>query len=145
MNRKYIDRNYKVIRWDELLLESKNPNVVPFLKWNGDEFIPEFVNVIKTLYNKSIELNKKHKNDVITYNAEMAVHVNCDYLITFTETDFEHIFDFCISYYEKLEHYEKCAELSKLKNKICNTDTVYSLEKKPEPNVSSENTFNKFF
>lgn len=106
------------IHWEDLLLESNNPYIVPFLKWNGDIFVSEMWNVIRNLYTKTDEVLKKNKTGGVGMDVEVAIHVNCDYLISFKDSDFSEMLDWVIAYYEKKEKYEKCAEIVKFKKEM---------------------------
>lgn len=154
---KYADteRDTKTIHWKELLLEEKNPNVVPFIKYNGDIFFSEFLNIIKNVYKKGVEITKKNKKETISFNIEMAIHINCNYLISFTDSDFEDILNYCLDFFEKKEMYELCSEVVELKKEIYSTELGTTEPTKVitasiSPNnsgseINLDNPFDKFF
>lgn len=145
MKYKKTEREIIPIFWKDLLLEKNNKNIKPFLKWNGDIFISELYGVIVGLHQKNQEIRKSKKiTGGISMDIEVAVHVNCNHLITFTEKDFPDLLDYCIKYFEQKEDYERCAKIFKLKNEITNSNEDYQTPRLESGN-SHDTIINKFF
>jgi hypothetical protein len=153
MKYEHTERDMKLVHWKELLSEKTNPNVIPFIKYNGDIFFSEFVSIIKNIHKKGIEITKKNKKETISFNIEMPIHVNCNYLITFTDSDFVDILDYCLIFFEAKEMYEACSEIVELKKVIGSYEANSTDVKKivtasisiEDDDIDLDNPFNKFF
>lgn len=118
------------VHWKKYLdVNNGNPQVERFLESRGDDVLWQIAQNVHKSGNGG-----KHKKDRLV----MAIHENAPNAILIEKKDYLNVLDLCLNWFEKKEHYERCAEIVTFQNNVKSKLQSKSIQKdsnKKEPKL----------